>query len=208
MVHHAGRHLQAHLQGHNDVAHCLPYTLASWDCQDRTEVLCQEGRLGAAQSSHKKASRPRRRSRNSSRHCSRMAGLKNRSRHSSCSPPNMPPRCHCGEPLTPSSNTMPKFSSAMNIPAYAWSSCSAGGWPRPPLTMMKQRRMTSRPRTPQYAMWLDETGAAMGNWLWSKWRLLGEVQPGSHLSRWTSVKRSLRPWRRSTLTGEPCGGYK
>ena len=64
-------------RGHNDVAHCLPYTLASWDCQDRTEVLCQEGRLGAVQSSHKKASRPRRRSRKSSRHCSRMAGLKN-----------------------------------------------------------------------------------------------------------------------------------
>ena len=25
---------------HNDTAHCLPYTLASWDCQERTEALC------------------------------------------------------------------------------------------------------------------------------------------------------------------------
>ena len=27
--------------GCDDVAHCLLYTLASWDCQERTEVLCQ-----------------------------------------------------------------------------------------------------------------------------------------------------------------------
>ena len=27
-------------RGHNDAAHCPPYTLASWDCQERTEVLC------------------------------------------------------------------------------------------------------------------------------------------------------------------------
>ena len=29
-------------RGHNDVAHCPPYTLASWDCQQRTEGLCEE----------------------------------------------------------------------------------------------------------------------------------------------------------------------
>ena len=27
-------------KGHDDVAHCPLYTLASWDCQERTEVLC------------------------------------------------------------------------------------------------------------------------------------------------------------------------
>ena len=27
-------------RGHDDVAHCPPYTLASWDCQERTEVWC------------------------------------------------------------------------------------------------------------------------------------------------------------------------
>ena len=26
-------------RGRDDAAHCLPYTLASWDCQERTEVL-------------------------------------------------------------------------------------------------------------------------------------------------------------------------
>ena len=110
-------------RGRNDAAHCLPYTLALWDCQERTKALWQEERLGTAQSSHKKASR----SRSSSRHHSRMPGLRDWSRHSCCSPPIMPPSCHCREPLSPSSNTMPKLSSAMNILAYARSSCSAGG---------------------------------------------------------------------------------
>ena len=26
-------------RGHEDMAHCLPYTLASWDCQERVEAL-------------------------------------------------------------------------------------------------------------------------------------------------------------------------
>ena len=117
-------------RGHNDAAHCLPYTLASWDCQERTEVLCQEGKLGSVQSGQWRASRPRRRSRSSSRHCSRTPALRDWSRHSCCLPPNMPPRCHCGGPLSPGANTMPKLASAVNIPAYAHSSCSSGGMAR------------------------------------------------------------------------------
>ena len=66
---------------------------------------------------------------------------------------------------------MLKLSSAVNVPAYARSSCSAGGWPRPPLMTMKYGRMTSRPHTPQYTMWLDKKGVAMGNQLLSEWRL-------------------------------------
>ena len=118
-------------RGCDDAAHCPPYTLASWDCQERTEVLHQEGRLGAAWSGHKRASRSRRRSRrrstSSSRHRSQMPGLRDWSGHSCCSPPNTPLRCHCGEPLSPSSNTMPKLPSAVNIPAYARSRYSRGG---------------------------------------------------------------------------------
>ena len=114
-------------RGCDDVAHCPPYTLASWDCQERTEVLHQEGKLGTVQSSHKRASRYRRRSRSSSRCHSQMPGLRDWSGHSCCSPPNMPLRCHCGEPLSPSSNTTPKLPSAINILAYAWSSHLAGG---------------------------------------------------------------------------------
>ena len=117
-------------RGHNDVAHCPPYTLASWDCQERTKELCQDRKLGTAWSSHKRASRSRRRSRSSSRHHSRLPGLRVWSGHSCCSPPNMPLRCHCGEPISPSANIMPKLPSAINILAYARSSCSAGGMAR------------------------------------------------------------------------------
>ena len=117
-------------QGCNDEVHCLPYTLASWDCQERTKVLHQEGKLGSVWSGHKRASRFRRRSRSSSRHHSRMPALKDLSRHSCCLPPNTPPRCHCGEPLSLGVNTTPKLPSAVNILAYAWSSCSAGGMAR------------------------------------------------------------------------------
>ena len=114
-------------RGRNDAAHCPPYTLASWDCQERTEVLHREGKLGSVQSGHKGASRSRRRSRSSSRCHSRMPALRDWSGHSCCSPPNMPPRCHCREPLSPGANTMPKLPSAINILAYARSSRFARG---------------------------------------------------------------------------------
>ena len=117
-------------RGYDDAAHCPPYTLASWDCQERTEVLRWEGKLGAAWSGHKRASRSRRRSRSSSRHHSRMPGLRDWSGHSCCSPSNMPSRCHCGQPLSPSANTTPKLPSAINIPAYTQSSRLARGMAR------------------------------------------------------------------------------
>ena len=47
-------------RGCDDVAHCPLYTLDSWDCQERTKVLHQEGKLGSVRSGHKRASRPRR----------------------------------------------------------------------------------------------------------------------------------------------------
>ena len=111
-------------RGCDDAAHCPPYTPASWNCQERTEMLCREGKLGSAWSGHKRASRPRRRSRSSSRCRSRTPALRDWSRHSCCLPPNIPPRCHCGEPLSPGADTMPKLASAVNIPAYAQSSRS------------------------------------------------------------------------------------
>ena len=106
-------------RGHDDAAHCPPYTLALWDCQQRTEVLCEEQRRGAAWCGHKNGHRARRRrSRSSSRFCSRMPSLMGWSGYSCCSPPNMPLWCHSmGEPFSPSSNTMPKLSLAMSIPA-------------------------------------------------------------------------------------------
>ena len=125
-------------RGCDDAAHCPPYTLASLDCQQRTKALCQEGRRGAVWSGHKNTPRARRRrSKSSSRCCSRTPSHRGWSGYSCCSPPNTPLRCHCGKPLSSSSNTMPKLSSAVNVPAYTRSSHSVGGWPGPPLMMMK-----------------------------------------------------------------------
>ena len=143
-------------RGFNDVAHCLPYTLASWDCQERTEALHWEGKLGSAQSGHKRASRPRRRSRSSSRCHSRTPALRDWSGHSCCSPPNMLPSCHCGEPLSPGVNTMPKLTLAVNILAYAQSSCSSGEWPGPPWMMRMCGEMTSKPCT--CVVWCNRGG--------------------------------------------------
>ena len=134
--------------GHNDVAHCLPYTLASWDCQ----ALHCEGKLGSVQSGHKRASRSRGRSRSSSRCCSRMLALRDWSRHSCCSPPNMPLRCHCREPLSLGANTTPKLPLAVNVPAYARSSHLGGGMARASLDDEEVWEDDSRPRTPQHAM--------------------------------------------------------
>ena len=39
----------------------------------------------------------------------------------------MPPRCHCGAPLSPNANTMPKLASAVNVLSYAQSSHSCRG---------------------------------------------------------------------------------
>ena len=107
-----------------------PHTLASWDCQERTGTLRQERKLGSAWSGHKRASRSRRKSRSSSRCCSRMLALRDWSGHSCCSPPTMPLKCHCREPLSPGANTTPKLPLAVNIPAYTWSSRSSGGMAR------------------------------------------------------------------------------
>ena len=53
-------------RGHEDVAHCLPHTLASWDCQERIEALHRGVRLSSTWGGQRRASRPRRRSRSSS----------------------------------------------------------------------------------------------------------------------------------------------
>ena len=60
-------------KGHKETARCPPYTLASWDCQQRTEVVCEEHRQNAMHCGHDDGCRARgQRSRSSSRHCSKM----------------------------------------------------------------------------------------------------------------------------------------
>ena len=43
----AGLHQHIY-RGHDDVAHCLPQTLGSWDCQEQIEALCHVGGLSSA----------------------------------------------------------------------------------------------------------------------------------------------------------------
>ena len=111
-------------RGHNNASHCPPYTLASWDCQERVEVLHREGQLGSTWSGQQQASRPRRRC---SRCCSWTPAQGDWSGHSHGLSPNRPLRCHCGAPLFPTADTMPKLASAVNILSYAQSSHSCGG---------------------------------------------------------------------------------
>ena len=60
-------------KGCNKTAHCPPYTLASWDCQLRTEVVCEEHRQDAACCGHDDGRRARgQRLRSSSRCHSKM----------------------------------------------------------------------------------------------------------------------------------------
>ena len=113
-------------RGHEDTAHCPLYTLASWDYQERVEALQREGRLSSTWGGQQRASRPRRRSRSSSRCHSQTPAQGDRNGCSHGSSPCMPSRCHCGAALSPDANTMPKLALAVNISSHARSSHSYG----------------------------------------------------------------------------------
>ena len=83
-------------RGHEDVAHCPPHMLASWDCQERIEVLHRGGRLSSTWGGQRRASRPRRRSRSSSRCHSQTPAQGDRNGCSHSSSPCTPLKCHCG----------------------------------------------------------------------------------------------------------------
>ena len=76
-------------KGHNETAHCPPYTLMSWDWQQRTEVVCEECRQSAMCCRHDDGHRARRqRLRSGSRHHSKMPSQKGWTRNTCGSPPN------------------------------------------------------------------------------------------------------------------------
>ena len=131
-------------RGHDDVAHCPPHTLGSWDCQERIEVLHRGGRLSSMRSGQRRASQPRRRSRSSSRCCSQTPvwAIRDGCSHSSSpcmpsrshcgatAPPCMPLRCYCRATASPDTNTMPKLALAVNVLSHAQSGHSGGGMAR------------------------------------------------------------------------------
>ena len=113
-------------KGHDKMAHCPLYTLASWDCQQRMEVACEEHRQNALCCRHDDGHRARAwRSRSGSRCHSR----KEVDQIHLWFPTNTPPLRYpsVGELFSSSSDTTPKLSSAVSVPAYARSSHSAGG---------------------------------------------------------------------------------
>ena len=103
------------------------------------------GRGGSVQSGQKRASRPRRRSRSSSRHHSQTPAQGGWSGHSNSSPPNRPLSCHRGEPSssmsTPCPN-WPQLSTSCPMPGPA---TPVGEWPGPPSMRRMPGRMTSKP---------------------------------------------------------------
>ena len=63
--------LQQHIyRGRDDMAHCQPQTLGSWNREEWVEALCCVGSLSSMQSGWKQASWPCRRSQSGSCHCS------------------------------------------------------------------------------------------------------------------------------------------
>ena len=59
-------------KGQDETAHCPPYTLASWDCQHRTDMVCEEHRQNTACGGHNGGPRARGQgSRSGSRHHSK-----------------------------------------------------------------------------------------------------------------------------------------
>ena len=67
----AGLHKHIY-RGCDDVAHCPPQMLGSWDCQEQIEALHRVGSLSSMQSRQRRASQFQRRSQSSSRHRSQM----------------------------------------------------------------------------------------------------------------------------------------
>ena len=168
-------------RGCEDMAHCPPHTLASWDCQERVEVLQRGGRLGSMWNGQQRSSRPRRRSRSSSQCCSQTLAQGDRNGHSHGSLPCMPSRCHCRAALCPNANTMPKLTLAVNIPSHAWSSHSCGEIARASLddedTWEDDFQTPQMPVCP-VVQWEGEPTAENGSLPWKPW--LASLLPGGY----------------------------
>ena len=164
-------------RGCDDAAHCPPHTLGSWDCQEGIEVLHRGEGLSSTRSGWRRASKPRRRSRSSSRCHSQTPARGNRDGHShdsspcmpsrshcgATAPPCMPLRCYCGATTSPDANTMPKLASVVNVPSHARCSHSDGGMAWASLNDEDAWDETSKPHRHQSAMLYRERMTAAEN---------------------------------------------
>ena len=76
--------------GHNKTVHCPPYTLVSWDCQQRTDMVCEERRQNTACGRHGGHRAREQGSRSCSRHHSKTPSQKGWTRFT-----HSPPPTHC-----------------------------------------------------------------------------------------------------------------
>ena len=117
-------------KGCDETAHCPLYTLVSWNCQQRTDVVCEEHRQNTTCGRHNGGCRARGQGlRSGSRYHSKTPSRKGWTRFTHGSPPNTPPLRYpgVGELFSPSPDTTPKLSSAVSVPVHARSSHSAEG---------------------------------------------------------------------------------
>ena len=171
-------------------------------------MLHQEGRLSSASSGQWRTSRPRRRSRSSSRHHSRMPALRDWSGHSCCLPPNMLLRCHCRGPTSPGTDTMPKLASAVNVLAYAHSSHSGGVMAWASLDNEDAWEDDFQTLHTHVHCKVGRMGVAMENWPQRGWKPPGEAPAGNHIIKWMLVRRRQRHLSPLILIGGPPTGSK
>ena len=149
--------LQQHIyRGRDDVAHCPPQTLGSWDCQEQIEALCRAGCLSSARNRQRRASKPRRRSRSGSQCHSQMLAQGTRDGHSCGPSPHTRLRCHHGATsppvhlrgaaavwLHPTSAPHPKWLRWSTFLPMLSPVTLVRGWPGPHSIRMRHRRMIS-----------------------------------------------------------------
>ena len=149
-------------RGCDDVAHCPPHTLGSWDCQERIEALCR----GAGSAPHKVA-----RGEHPSPGGSPEAALYTAPRHQprgiemdtpTAHPPVClrgltveqphPPVCLQGatveQPHPPTPTPCPNWPRQLTSHPMPGPATLVGEWPGPPSMMKMHEMMTSKPHTP------------------------------------------------------------
>ena len=136
--------LQRLYKGHEDVAHCPPQMLSSWDHEERVEALHRVGGLSFACSGRRQASWSQRRSQSASPCRSQMWAwdgqshapsphMPSRYPHGATLPPCVTMRCYCSATASHDLSTTPKVASTVNTPPHTRSSHSGEGTARPSL---------------------------------------------------------------------------
>ena len=182
-------------KGRDETAHCPPYTLASWDCQQRTDVVCEERRQNIVCGRQDGGCRARGQGLGSgSRHHSKTPSQEGWTRFTCSSPPNTPPSRYpgVGELFYPSPDTTPKLSSAVSIPAHARSSCSGEGVAQALLNDDEDwEEDFQTPHTPVHCVVRREEGG-QGETAAEQMEASGGSPACRSWPVWTSAKQSLR----------------